>query len=629
MSSSVQSILLETFNGRRTHPDLSETEPLNVQNSWEPRDIVVNRLADDVDFPVQAWKAGWDMKVLVIISALLPLPVCLYLLHRIVSGAGITGPALQFVENNRASVQIIVSLLSAILSAINVFVCTTIFKFMWQIRFTKSYISMNDLKFFEAIVSRRFGVDHPGTRRLNLLIILVLLSLPSYLWVGSLTPVMATETTSIEGGLQIPAYSNASSANWDNNNFAFLQDCASYVEDQGIFSKCPAASLSGRLLTSASQASITKQFNSSRLHPKNDNTQYSYAGRSYGVGSSVGFQSFSQLSASNITSYSYLEPGYQTSVKCIHNSSSQWHLREVTAGNAGAGIPWIYYAAGTFPNTHPGGGEDFFSVTGLGGDASIVALETRVDEGQHVVQLAAGENYSYLNQTQCWITYAPTLFQVDVTVSSKIITVRPINATKFDHTGGLAATGTYQLGAVGRINTSLYISLIGQTFKSNIDLYRVNNFTALADSMAAMIDDIFVFVGSAQYYITQDTQKTNVAITYNVLNFGKAGYIYATCAVCISLLLITVVELIRTHWWRQLPKFDFTDIPSVITGSAIAGKQIIGCSNEGERQLEINPDMLLRLGSVSIAKNTVAEGSSTREQVVAIGIFPPPLSIHE
>ncbi|PWY94850.1 hypothetical protein BO94DRAFT_621297 [Aspergillus sclerotioniger CBS 115572] len=636
MPSPTQRILLETLNGQHdTYVDVSEAEPLNVQNSCEPRDTVVNKLTDNVDFPDQAWKAGRTMKVLVTISALLPLPLCLYLLYRINFGAGITGSPLQFVENNRASLQIIVSLLSAMLSIMNVFVRTTILKFMWQVRFMKSYISMTDLKFFEAIVSRHFGVDHPGTRRLSLLIIL--LSLPSFLWVGPLTPVLTTETTSIEGGLQIPAYSNASGTNWDNNDFAFLQDCTSYVEYQVMFSKCPAASLSGQLLTSASQASITKQFNSLHLQAKNDNTQYSYAGRSYGVGSSVGFQSFSHYSTSNITSYSYFEPGYQTSVRCIHNSSSQWHLQEVTAGNAGAGIPWIYYAIGTFPNTHPGAGAGFFSVTGLGGDASIVALETRVDEGQHVIQLAAGENYSYLNQTQCWITYAPTLFQVDVTVFSRIIIVRPIVESQFDPTGGLAATGTYQLGAVGRINTSLYISLIGQALKSNIDLYRVDNFTALADSMAAMIDDILVFVGSAQYYITQDTQKTNVAITYNALKLGKARYIYATCAVCIVLLLLaTVVDLIRTHWWRQLPRFDFTDMPSVITGSAIAGKQIMRFSNEEKddskrpREFEVNSDILLRLGSVSVSMETVAGGSKTREQVAAIGMVPPPLySIHE
>lgn len=630
MHAPAQSISLENFSDQYAYPNFSDTEPLNVQDPGDPGDRTVKRLATSADLPDQTWKAGWNMKVLIAISALLPLPVCLYLLYRIKLGAGITGPLFQFVQNHRASVQIIVSILSTILSVMNVFVCTTVLKFMWQTRFTESYISIADLKFFEAIVSRRFGLDHPGARTPILLIILLLLTLPAFIWVGSLTPVITTETRSIENGLQIPAYSSASSSNWDQNGFEFLQDCKSYVADQGIFSKCPTASLSGQLLTSASQASMTKQFNSTHLHRKNDDTQYSYAGRSYGVGSCVGFQSFSNDPVPNITSYSYFEPGYQTSVRCIHNSSSGWHLQQIRDGDTGAGIPWIYYATGLFPNTHPGGGADFFSVTGLGGDASIVALETRVDEGQHVIQLAAGDNYSNLNQTQCWITYTPTLFQVDVTISSRIIVVKPINESNFDHTGGLAATGTYQLGAVGRINTSLYISLIGQALKSNIDLYGVDRFTAMADSMAAMIDDIFVFVGSAQYYMQNDTQNTNVAVTYNVLKLGNTAYIYAICLICILLLLVTGADMIRTHWWRQLPKFDFTDIPFIISGSAVAGEQIIQCSSKGKHytsrphNLEVDSDIPLRLGSVSVSMDRVTGGLNSGEQVAAIGIFPPP-----
>lgn len=94
-------------------------------------------------------------------------------------------------------------------------------------------------------------------------------------------------------------------------------------DQNGIFSYSPNYDLVGLILTQAAPASNIG--NASQPVRKLDNTRYSYAGRSYGVGSSVGLvdKNFVQNTTKG---YTYNEIGYLTQVQCIVDSTSDWAI---------------------------------------------------------------------------------------------------------------------------------------------------------------------------------------------------------------------------------------------------------------------------------------------------------------
>jgi hypothetical protein len=326
--------------------------------------------------------------------------------------------------------------------------------------------------------------------------------------------------------------------------------------------------------------------------PKTTTATTPTSGRSYGVGSPAGLVDeslYGGRSSPNLLSYNYTEPGYLTTVTCFHNASSNWHLEEIQAGKSGNGIPYIYYAVGYFPNAVPGADVDFFSVVGLNGDTNIAVLAAKHAEGRNIIVVAAGSNYPVLNSTQCEVTLAPTLFAVGVDVANKLIDVHPITTAaagppSFDLTAGLARTLIGQLNYLGMISTSLYTSIVGDSLMSNIAAATAaktssSPFAAMADSFAAMADDILVFIGSSQFFVPAagagDFSTTDAHLNVLAVRLGDTKYVLATFAMCVALLTAMGVEAVRTGAWRRLPKWDFTDTTCLVLASAAAGEDVV------------------------------------------------------
>ncbi|KAK5192487.1 hypothetical protein LTR92_007662 [Exophiala xenobiotica] len=120
-----------------------------------------------------------------------------------------------------------------------------------------------------------------------------------------------------------------------------------YTNAMGDFSFYPVIAFGGRILTTASSATSVSP-TMIQTHPKYDNTRYSFSGRSYGVGSSAGLvRSVSEIP--NLARYSYLEPGYKTSVSCTVNESSLFNIWPMF-GSGYKGVPVDYLAVGPLPN---------------------------------------------------------------------------------------------------------------------------------------------------------------------------------------------------------------------------------------------------------------------------------------
>lgn len=149
-------------------------------------------------------------------------------------------------------------------------------------------------------------------------------------------------------------------------------------------------------IISASLASITKGKSSGMTWSKNDNTQYSFTGRSYDVGAPAG-PTETTISLIRVTSYRYTEFGYMMTVVCVKYSSSDRHLEPVQPGNTSYRIPNIHYAIGMFPNAGTDSGQ-----------------------GRHVATITAGAQYSSLQQPQFEVVYTTRSFSLHVSQTSKL-----------------------------------------------------------------------------------------------------------------------------------------------------------------------------------------------------------------
>jgi hypothetical protein len=533
------------------------------------------------------WKSDAFPKILVFITAILPVIIIIAILVLTIRDIRSTGPLLSFASNDRATTQIVVSFASFAISSLNIYTITQLLNLATRIHLLQQSLSLNMINLIGAISTGRATTALPVLMSSTTIITFLIFTVPNVLWTGVLTPVLTNATIAETNILKVPRYSTSSNDTWSNGKF-WHSNCTTLTNKVGIFSDCPVNTIQSSMLKRSAQAT------SNLTYSKNDNSLYSYVGRSYGVGSPAGLVDenlFSGHSTTKLLSYKYEEPGYLTRVKCFHNASSDWHLELIQEGQRQYGIPYIYYAIGMFPNAPPGHGVDFLAFVGLLGDYSIVALGATPYQKRNIILLTSGQDYQALNGTQCEVFFTPTKFTVNVDVANKLISVNPTNITEtssgvslFDPTNGLVVNVIRQINGLGGESTTLYTSTIGDALMFNIAAITSDSasdaaFAAIADSFSAMVDDLLVFIGSSQFFIPDagagDYSTVDAEITVQAVRIGDPKYVYETFAICIVLLLAVVIETFRTKAWKLLPKWDFTDTNCLVIASAVAGNDLI------------------------------------------------------
>jgi hypothetical protein len=337
------------------------------------------------------------------------------------------------------------------------------------------------------------------------------------------------------------------------------------------FTYSPNYDLQGLVLNDA--ASATSIGNLTRAHRKLDNTGYSYAGRSYGVASSVGLVDQTGNTTA-ILDYRYNETGYLSDVSCIVNSTSDWALYGPMYASDDLTYPNLYLAYGTLPNGNP----EVYSACGLGYSKGIFALVGSSRNGLNVFSIAAGKNYAALNQVQCSVIFTPTVFSIAVNTTNGLTAVTPLpgSSTKAD-VSDIEPTSFITSFAM-RMPTSisqqhacdLYTSLVGSTFVQNIqDVLR-----SVEDSLVSMLDNSLLAFSSAQLMIANDTFSTPVSLSVRAVRIGEPIYVYIIVGIHITVTLLCLIEFIRTRMWKGLSKFDYTDIKSAIVGASLGGNTI-------------------------------------------------------
>jgi len=382
-----------------------------------------------------------------------------------------TGQFYQLTTRIRATSQIFVQILSH-LGALHVYILCALVNLPTRLRLTERPAALDLLKFWSALCGVRLDLSLPLQSLVPLTVFIIVVLLPGALWAGALTPVVTSTSFTSQPTpafsrclyLSVPQYSNASDKYWWN--ITWLSPWPSLRNEKGFFTYSPNYDLQGRILNLA--ASATSRDNTTQRHAKIDNTQFSYTGRSFGVGSSVGLVD-GLLNNSSTLSYNYTEIGYRAQVWCITNGTLDWTLSEVETSQE-VTYPNMYIASGT----HANAASDRYAACGFRSSDGIVALASQAYKGRNLFSIAAGQSYSALNGTQCNVTFSPTNFSVSVNLTQRMITVSPLplqlRVPDINPAGGLIAIAMRKLTSFSQQNAcTLYTSVIGNTLQSNID----------------------------------------------------------------------------------------------------------------------------------------------------------------
>lgn len=488
-----------------------------------------------------------------------------------------------FILANRfpGSVALVVQLLAAFFGLLHFAVVCKLINYALRLRLTKVSVSLDILRTWVDMSIPRVDWDLPLRFFFPVLFVVFLSLVPAALWAGSMTPSVSRTVTS--GMLLIPSYEDVSMI----REYSMVIGSAgpSLRTQKGFFTYSVGQQQSGQLLSSAASASSTGI--GPHVHRKLDNTQFSYRGRSYGVGAPVGLMDQGIASDPSVAGYVYQEEGYVANVTCTYNTTSDFVL-------SGPVNEWIYAASGNLPDSVDG--SEYSNYFGPDGKAIVaIGVAFSEDSPRRYLAIAAGSAYKFLNNTQCEFAFVPTLFNVTVDMGNLNITVTPAaTMTDFNPQRNITRTVVRQFELMSNDMTNLYVSLLGEAFNSSIEAYKMSRISAsrdpipedeavlvgLTNSMTAMTDDMLVAYASAQLMVGRLFTPQPAKVYVYALQFGQPGYIYAIFSLNLLIIFAVVFEAVRTVGWSSLGRFNYLDPRDLIIAASRGGADIAAAADE-------------------------------------------------
>ncbi|KAJ4295348.1 hypothetical protein N0V90_007359 [Kalmusia sp. IMI 367209] len=483
-----------------------------------------------------------------------------------------TGVVFRVANQFPASAAFTVQLLAAFFGVIHVAVVCKLINYALRLRLTKASVSLDVLRTWVDMSIPRVDWDLPLRFFFPVLFAVFLSLVPAALWAGSFTPLVSS--TPIDIYVTVPSYGNVSLIR--EYPMEIGKAGPSFRSQRGLFTYSVGQQLIGPLLSSAAGASTNDSAN--LLHAKIDNTQYSYTGRSYGVGSVAGLGDGEIAQFPNAAGYMYQEEGYITNVTCIYNQTSNFTL-------SGPVNEWIYSAAGSLPDSVEG--PEYSNYIGHNAKA-IVAMGVAYSElsPRRYVAITAGESYAHLNNTQCELAFTPTLFNVTVDMSNFNITVRPDRTVAdFNPERNITRTVVRQFELLSNDLTNLYVSLLGEALNSSVAAYAMIPWSppltpeditlgGLTNSITAMADDMLVAYASAQLMVGREYAARPARVYVYALQFGQPAYIYAIFALNLFIICAVLVEAVRTRGWSRLTRFNYLDPRDLVIAASRGGTHL-------------------------------------------------------
>ncbi|KAJ7928259.1 hypothetical protein B0H13DRAFT_1860694 [Mycena leptocephala] len=143
-----------------------------------------------------------------------------------------------------------------------------------------------------------------------------------------------------------------------------------------------------------------------------------------------------------------------------------------------------------------------------------------------------------------------------------------------------------QVTFLSMVNTNLYTSVLGNMFLSNIMNVATArngsvNDTSVILELESMIDDILVGIGSAQLEIAGGNSSvvnatSGIIANATIATMRVGNFQHAVTVTVLNFLVVIVylVECVRTRGWKGMPMLDYNDIASVIVVVSRSGPEV-------------------------------------------------------
>lgn len=492
-----------------------------------------------------------------------------------------TGRFYLWIHNHSVETSIAVNILAQVLAFLQLFVLSTIINHSVRARLRIKAVSLNTLKWLNALVLSRVEWSLPSWMLLSVGVYCGAQFLPAVGWVAALSPNPTTALLDIN--ITVPNYApDPEGLYWNASWTPWSPATVQYVGHHSV-SFNPGAAITNALFNSL--ATATSNGSEPRIHEKGDGTTYNFVGRSYGVGASIGLANISSPVSSPYSGYTYNETGYRTSVNCIFNRSSVLIL-EPSQLSEDSSLPNLYTVT-----DEPSGGT-IYAVASFNGNSSVVAFGFGKVAVENIITLTAGTNYSGLDQMQCTPQFSPSTFKISGNMTTNRITVDHIGSgTQIDPSAANGERSQIQQHTMMEIirlsqrNINPYSSSIGEGFKANIER-NINStwdkasdeffLSAAAASLEAVIDDMLLSIASAQYLLgPRGSQKVVPAVmTADALVIGTPKGTYGMFAFNLLLLIVWAIECFRTRFWRDTVAWDFLNVEDLVVATSRGGTAI-------------------------------------------------------
>lgn len=503
----------------------------------------------------------------------------------------ITGSSAATINDNPSTFSAIRQIVASLLGAVYMYSICMIINWSSRVIISRQAVTLDKLDFWSAICGSRIDWTLPKPKIPLVLLFVIASRIPAAFWAGALAPTITlSEMKTHNITTSVPRYTLQSFATYEPQSL-FNDSDPMTSTPLGVFSFSPVRDRFGFLLNDGASAS-SQNTTAIQLYKKNDNSNFTYYGRSYGVGGSVGLvdkiigQRFKGLN-----SFSFNETGTIASISCIFNRSSDFHL-ELAYSSNDVMFPNIYKATGCPPWVGPNMDCGGFSEIGMGGDDSVVAvahwgsLEATIQNYTGVLSIASGNNYTLLNNTQCTVSMTPRHFGVYVSVKRGLISVVPLNTTVQNGTNPLQiVNGAFTtVASLSEVASTKFTSAIGNMLNSNILNVKLqkkpgeNNdaitLRGIAEAMQVVTDDALVAYSSAQLMLADQSQQVPIRIVVQALSIGTGPYIYTVAGINAFILLLVIFEAVKTRGWKGMPRFNYMSVKSTIVSSSIGGNTV-------------------------------------------------------
>lgn len=283
--------------------------------------------------------------------------------------------------------------------------------------------------------------------------------------------------------------------------------------------------------------------------------------------------------------YKFEETSYLSNVDCYYNETSNVNISTLTDNDDvyeydPGDTPNIFWPTGSL-STGPILGSAVFAFDNNG---TVVFVAAVYDSSDYAYGFINGGSYPNFTNIQCTVTFVPSVFNVSVDVAHSNITVMPAPDTPsidIEPTGRIKNNSFAQAQYLSSAVTTIYASFIGQSFLSNVENVQTRENhtyitpsdveTGVSEALESLIDNSLSIYGAAQVVLATDTASVTATVQLMAVKLGDPAYVYISFAINLLVVLIVIVEAIRTRFWNGLPLFNSMDIKSAILGASAGG----------------------------------------------------------